>query len=298
MEKQQVASRGFVTPAKAGAQVVSSYTSDSRQPIRTFGRVRGKKLSARQEWLVENLLPCVIPGRDALFRGREPGISSTHGKYNNTPLFDTISRVRPSHDGARTTRDDTYILEIGFGAGEHLLELAEQNPDSIIIGAEPFINGVASILSRMTRQEINNEQFYSDLIKPEYRNIRIFPDDVRKLLSPCASRVTHHASRQDINLRFAKIYILHPDPWPKARHEKRRLLSVDFLAALGDLLTPSGQIIIGTDHHEYFDWILANANRSQLKINNEQLTIIETRYQKKNMAGTDRTKYLVLCRGE
>ncbi|MDR1696974.1 MAG: hypothetical protein LBR41_02005, partial [Rickettsiales bacterium] len=115
-----------------------------KQEIRTFGRRHGKKLSARQQWLVENLLPELFPD---------------------------------------TATDTDTILEIGFGAGEHLLELAIQNPDAIIIGAEPYINGVASLLSKITRFRELESKRVRDIIKPEYKNIRIWPDDIRKLFS-------------------------------------------------------------------------------------------------------------------
>ncbi|MDR1337579.1 MAG: hypothetical protein LBJ73_00945 [Rickettsiales bacterium] len=206
-------------------------------PIRTFGRVHGKKLSARQQWLVENLLPVLLPVPHSL-RGEK-------------------------------------ILEIGFGNGEHLREVAIGNPDAIVIGAEPFINGVASLLSSITE--------IGDIVKPEYRNICIWPDDVRKLLSR-------------ISYLLSAIYILHPDPWPKARHEKRRLLNADFLNLLASRLDADGQIIIGTDHHEYYDWIVAQVKNTDLKIKTTKMEIIRTRYQKKNKAETSAPKYLVLSR--
>jgi tRNA (guanine-N7-)-methyltransferase len=202
--------------------------------IRTFGRTRGKKLSARQQWLVDNLLPKLAP------------------------------------DSAKEAKREV-ILEIGFGMGEHIIELAEKNPDKIIIGAEPFINGVASLLSRMTDE--NNK------VRPEYKNIRIWPDDVRKFLS--------HSG-------FIEIYILHPDPWPKARHEKRRLLSAEFLKTLSSFISKDGNIIIGTDHADYHDWISAQAKIAGLKISGAKTDVIKTRYQEKNMFGGGGTTYLAL----
>lgn len=200
------------------------------QEIRTFGRRHGKKLSARQDWLIQNILPTIAP-----------------------------------HSGD--------ILEIGFGAGEHLRQLATRYPDKIIIGAEPFMNGVASLLSAMCDDD--------NTIRPEYKNIRILADDVRILL-------------KNPNLKFEQIWILHPDPWPKARHEKRRLLSTEFLNILSQHITPDGQIIIGTDHHEYFDWICTNAAHTSMHAQIPNIATIKTRYQTKNMAGTDAPKYIIL----
>lgn len=205
-----------------------------KQDIRTFGRIHGKRLSARQQSLVDNLLPNLAP----------------------------------------TSADKSEkILEIGFGAGEHLLELAAENPDKTIIGAEPFINGVASLLSKITDE--------NNTVKPEYKNIRIWPDDVRKLLN-------------DNDFTFSQIWVLHPDPWPKARHEKRRLLSAEFLNLLSTHLTPNGQIIIGTDHYEYYDWICEQLKQTNLCIMPYDMCPIETRYQQKNKAGTIAPKYLIL----
>ncbi|MCL2018046.1 MAG: hypothetical protein FWG80_04740 [Alphaproteobacteria bacterium] len=207
--------------------------------IRTFGRVHGKKLSERQQLLVDN----------------------------------TLHELRP------VDIVDGDILEIGFGAGEHLLHLAKTYQSLKIIGAEPFINGVASLLSHITDDE--------NKVKPEYKNIRIWPDDIRKLLSI-------------IDCKFSVVYVLHPDPWPKSRHEKRRLLSAEFLNQLAGHLVPNGRIIIGTDHTDYFNWILEQAAKTNLKITNrDNFTMspesgMDTRYQRKNKFGSDTPMYLVL----
>ena len=206
--------------------------------IRTFGRRHGKKLSNRKQYLMDNLLPEIAP-KDKDFT------------------------------------EKSTILEIGFGNGEHLRELAIQNPDSIIIGAEPFANGVAALLSAITHESDNT-------VLDEYKNIRIHPDDVRLLLNNFP------------NSRFNEIWILHPDPWPKARHEKRRLLNHDFLNLLSQHIETSGKIIIGTDHWEYYDWIVNELKQTDLKIKSTDLDIIQTRYQIKNKAGTTNPKYLIL----
>ena len=206
-----------------------------KQEIRTFGRRHGKKLSARQTTLINTVLP-------------------------------TISPINlPANTGK--------ILEIGFGAGEHLREIARQKPEKIIIGAEPFMNGVASLLSAITNE--------SNTIRDEYKNIRVYPDDVRDFL-------------RDTNCKFEQIWILHPDPWPKAKHEKRRLLHAEFLTLLASHLAPHGEIIIGTDHWEYFDWIKNEVAKTALDAHTPDLQTIHTRYQKKNMAGTTTPKYLIL----
>ena len=118
-------------------------------------------------------------------------------------------------------------------------------------------------------------------ILDEYKNIRIWPDDVRKFFT-------------DSNLLFDEIWVLHPDPWPKARHEKRRLLNAEFLKLLGTKLSKNGQIIIGTDHYEYFDWIVNETSKTALYASFPDISVIHTRYQEKNMAKTTTPKYLIL----
>ncbi|MDR1207641.1 MAG: hypothetical protein LBK26_04490 [Rickettsiales bacterium] len=246
--------------------------------IRTFGRIHGKRLSARQQWLVDNILPCVIPSgqrptRDPVGPGNENIPDNKHLDYQKNNHV-------PDNFAAQNFRDDTAILEIGFGAGEHLLHLAETFPNLDITGAEPFMNGVASLLSRMTNDKGE--------VKQEYKNIRIWPDDIHKLL---------HATGGP--QPYIRIYILHPDPWPKARHVKRRLLSAEFLNELAARLTPGGEIIIGTDHTDYFEWILSQTAASKLRIANDDFLVppesgLDTRYMKKNKFGSERPAYLVL----
>ncbi len=207
------------------------------QEIRTFGRRHGKKLSARKTNLIDSILPLLTPSTAELTSG-------------------------------------TSILEIGFGAGEHVRDLAIANPNTIIIGAEPFINGVAALLGAMCDEQTN-------AISPEYKNIRIHPDDVRQILG-------------DTKSKFKQIWILHPDPWPKAKHEKRRLLQTEFLQRLSTHLTADGEIIIGTDHWEYFDWIKLHAAAANLSLTEPDIAQIKTRYQAKNMAATDSARYLIL----
>ena len=208
--------------------------------LRTFGRRHGKKLSNRKMWLMENILPQINPKSDV---------------YSTKPA----------------------ILEIGFGNGEHLRDLVINNPDNIVIGAEPFANGVAALLSAITNESDNT-------LLNEYKNVRIYPDDVRILLHSPEFR----------SVKFSQIWILHPDPWPKARHEKRRLLNHEFQNLLSAYLTQNGEIIIGTDHWEYYDWIVEQLKQTKLKIKSTTLETIQTRYQLKNKAGTSNPKYLIL----
>ena len=124
----------------------------------------------------------------------------------------------------------SYGLEIGFGDGAHLAWQAEQNPDCGFIGAEPFLLGVAKLLRHIDDEKLSN--------------IRIFDDDIRYLLPFIPKASLHH------------IIILHPDPWPRKKHHKRRLIQPDFIDRLHHLLVDGGRLTIGTDCPNYMQWIL------------------------------------------
>jgi len=121
-------------------------------------------------------------------------------------------------------------LEIGFGGGEHLIWQATHNPDVGLIGCEPFEDGVVKALSAIEQEELTN--------------IRLHADDARPLLRwlPDAS--------------IARAFILFPDPWPKKRHHKRRLVSVPTLRDLARVMRPGAELRIATDIGEYARWIL------------------------------------------
>lgn len=121
-------------------------------------------------------------------------------------------------------------LEIGFGAGEHLAYRADLLPDHGFIGCEPFLNGVATALTHIRDRHL--------------ANIRVHMGDALDVLCrlPDAS--------------LAMVYLLHPDPWPKPRHAKRRMVNDGPLALIASKLKPGGELRIATDHPIYLDWTL------------------------------------------
>ena len=121
-------------------------------------------------------------------------------------------------------------LEIGFGGGEHLAWQAEHNPDVGLIGCEPYENGVVALLGHVRDRGITD--------------IRIWNDDARLLLERLAPG------------SIARAYVLFPDPWPKARHHKRRLIQAPFLDALARVLAPGAEFRLATDHADYLAWML------------------------------------------
>ena len=124
-------------------------------------------------------------------------------------------------------------LEIGFGGGEHLAAQAEQHPDIGFIGCEVFENGVAKLLTEIERRDL--------------RNVRILADDVRPLLAALAPR------------SLGRVFILFPDPWPKIRHHKRRLVATPTLDRLAELMTDAAELRLATDDPSYQSWMLEHA---------------------------------------
>jgi tRNA (guanine-N7-)-methyltransferase len=122
------------------------------------------------------------------------------------------------------------VLEIGFGGGEHLVAQAVAHPDTRFIGVEPFLNGIASCLRHI--EEANAQ------------NIRLHQGDARDVIS--------RLPEASLDL----VYILFPDPWPKARHWKRRLIQRDFLDQLARVLRPGGEVRFATDWANYASWTL------------------------------------------
>ncbi|MGE5564557.1 MAG: tRNA (guanosine(46)-N7)-methyltransferase TrmB [Parcubacteria group bacterium] len=157
-------------------------------PLRSFGRIKSRPIKPRQAALLETLLPKI------------------------------------AFDPAEPLAAETW-LEIGFGGGEHMAEQAARDPAVRVIGAEPFLNGVASALRHIDERGLSN--------------LRLHQGDAREVLGalPDAS--------------LSRIFILFPDPWPKARHHKRRLVQPDTVAELARVLKPAGRLRFATDWADY-----------------------------------------------
>jgi tRNA (guanine-N7-)-methyltransferase len=128
---------------------------------------------------------------------------------------------------------DEVWLEIGFGAGEHLAAQAETHRAIGFIGCEVFENGIVKLLGEVQRRDLTN--------------IRLFPDDGRLLLERL-----HEAS-------IGRAFVLFPDPWPKLRHHKRRLVSLETLDALARVLRDDAELRLATDDPGYLRWMLERA---------------------------------------
>jgi len=165
-------------------------------PLRSFGRIKSRAIKPRQAALMETLLP--------------------------TLAVDPAAPLEP-FDGPRW-------LEIGFGGGEHLAAQAAVRRDVRFLGAEPFLNGVASALRHIEEAALTN--------------VRLYAGDVRELFSAIPDAA------------FDRIFILFPDPWPKTRHRKRRLVRSETAGEFARLLKPGGELRFATDVADYAETAL------------------------------------------
>ncbi len=116
-------------------------------------------------------------------------------------------------------------LEVGFGGGEHLVHMAARNPGIFLIGCEPFVNGVAMLLGKLRDGKVSN--------------VAIHPGDVRDLFDVLPGGC------------LTKVFLNYPDPWPKARHHRRRFVSPGYLQALARVCAPGAEFRVATDIPDY-----------------------------------------------
>jgi tRNA (guanine-N7-)-methyltransferase len=179
-------------------------SSPPRSELRSFGRRRGRKLSARQQHLLDVVLPRV-----------------------SVPLTENAPA---SLAGLFAQPASRAWLEIGFGGGEHLIWQAHANPDVGLIGCEVFEDGVVKVLSAIDADKLPN--------------VKVCTEDARGLLRwlPSAS--------------VDRVFILFPDPWPKKKHVKRRLINRALVDELGRVMPPGGELRIATDIGDYLRTML------------------------------------------
>ena len=168
-----------------------------------YGRVHGKTLRASQKaYLAEDLakvsLTGIVRAENPMRAAIDPG---------------AIFGLRP------------LWLEVGFGGGEHLVQMAAANPDVGIIGCEPYVNGIAMFLGKARAAGVGN--------------MRIHPGDVRDLFEVLPAASVH------------KAFLNYPDPWPKARHHRRRFVTQGYLEALARVMAPGAEFRVATDIEDY-----------------------------------------------
>ncbi len=136
-------------------------------------------------------------------------------------------------------------LEIGFGNAGHLVQQAIKNPEILFIGSEVYKSGIGMLVSKIKENDI--------------KNIRIFSDDIRLLLDA------------DPTKTFDSVKIICPDPWPKDRHHKRRLINKDFLNMIHGFIKESGNLYISTDWENYAESIKNLLESEGLFIKSEKI---------------------------
>jgi tRNA (guanine-N7-)-methyltransferase len=188
-------------PPEPGAQAA--------RELRSFGRRRGRKQSARQQNLLDEVLPRLA--------------------------LDLKAAPLTALSGLFTPPASVVWLEIGFGGAEHLLWQARHHPDVGLIGCEVFADGVVKAVSAIEEQSL--------------ANIRLSAEDARDVL-----RWLPPASLQ-------RVFVLFPDPWPKKRHVKRRLVSPGLLDQLARVMAPGAELRVATDIGDYARTILLAVQR-------------------------------------
>jgi tRNA (guanine-N7-)-methyltransferase len=181
---------------------MQSADGETQHRRRHYGRRKGWKLRGHQAGLVETLLPQLL---------LRPRAGADPRSYFDSPVTEVW-------------------LEIGFGGGEHLAWQAAHHPEAGIIGAEPFVAGMAKLLSKIEHAGL--------------KNIRLYTEDARNIIDalPDAS--------------LTRLFILFPDPWPKTRHHKRRFIQMEMLDRLARVLRPGAELRFATDHPDYLDYAL------------------------------------------
>ena len=173
---------------------------------RFYGRRTGRKLRPAQQRLIDELLPRLSVDANTDFS-------------NPAALFDVpVSAV---------------WMEIGFGAGEHLEAQARANPEAGLLACEPYINGVASLLSRIE--------------DAPPKNLRLHMGDARYIIDALPDGA------------LDRLFVLFPDPWPKTRQNKRRIFGIETLPHFARVLAPGAELRAATDDMSYAAWMLEHA---------------------------------------
>jgi tRNA (guanine-N7-)-methyltransferase len=176
---------------------------------------------------------------------------------------------------------DEIWLEIGFGGGEHVSGQALANPEVGILASEVFFEGIAKLLGQIADEGLSN--------------VRVWPEDAREMIDGLADKSMDRA------------FILFPDPWPKARHQKRRIIQPDFLDALARILKPGARLRFATDVRSYADealerflahpafaWTAQSADDWRMAPEDH----IQTRYQMKKLGDIEPVYYNFIVTGQ
>ena len=164
------------------------------------------------------------------------------------------------------TKFSSCCLEIGFGNAENISQQALNNPEVLFIGSEVYMSGIGTLLGNIKESNINN--------------VRIFPDDIRILLDKNSIEI------------FDAIKIICPDPWPKERHHKRRLINNDFLRMLNNSMKTNAYLYISTDWENYAESIAEILNNSEFFKSSTRRFLKKERLSKFEKRGEDQGRQI------
>ena len=184
-----------------------------KEKNRLYGRKQTRPLSDIKQAVTDELLARLQPDIATVRAAKSLTIAQLFGK-NVEPVW----------------------FEIGFGSGEHLIGLMKQHPAVRLIGAEPFINGMANFLHAFDQEKLPDD------------NVRVWMNDAILLAERLPDR------------SLERIYVLNPDPWPKKRHHKRRIISQENLTTFARIMKPGGLLIMSTDVADLADWMVTQAS--------------------------------------
>ena len=177
----------------------------------------------------------------------------------------TLQNVTREDNPGRAVIDMTQFgsgplwLEVGFGGGEHLVHMAARYPDIALIGCEPFVNGIAMLLGKIRAAAATN--------------LKIHPGDVRDLFEVLPAG------------RVEKAFLNYPDPWPKARHHRRRFVTQGYLTGLARVMAPGAEFRVATDIPDYVRQTLDEVPQAGFELTSQGGTPwddwLPTRYEQK-----------------
>lgn len=173
-------------------------------------------------------------------------------------------------------------LEVGFGGGEHARALAAVHPQVGLIAAEVFEQGLCSMLAALLPEG-------GEASAPVPANLRLWPEDARPLLGTLPAGA------------LSRLYLMFPDPWPKARHAKRRFVHPEIADAVARALRPGGQWRIASDDPTYQDWVMeVMGGRADFRLTSQSDTRPEgwpaTRYEAKALAAGRQPRWWIFTR--
>ena len=179
-------------------------------------------------------LPSFVQRKGRITKSQEDNLNNLHS-YQIT-----------SHSQILSEKDNfkEIILEIGFGNGDNLVNLAQENPHNLYIGSEVYLAGIGQVLGAIRDNELTNIRLITD-------DIRLFLDEINQPI-------------------FDAVLIICPDPWPKLKHHKRRMLNNDFLHLMHRTIKDGGHLFMSTDWENYSESIeeAINQNKGFLRLKN------------------------------